>query len=78
MDRSGGNKPREVRGVDVAKRVKVYSTPTCPYCAMAKDFLKEQNIEFEDIDVGANREAAKKMVIFHKFSKGLTPHMPVF
>ena len=44
------------------KKVKVYSTSTCPYCTMAKDFLKEQNIEFESIDVGTDQEAAKEMV----------------
>ncbi|MBW2995547.1 glutaredoxin family protein [Candidatus Woesearchaeota archaeon] len=43
-------------------KVKIYSTPTCPYCTMAKEFLKENKIEFEDIDVAANQEAAKEMV----------------
>lgn len=46
----------------MAEKVKVYSTPSCPYCAMAKGFLNEQNIEFEDVDVGADHEAAKEMV----------------
>ena len=44
------------------KSVKVYSTSTCPYCAMAKDFLKRNNIEFEEIDVGINQQAAEEMV----------------
>lgn len=43
------------------KKVKVYSTPTCPYCIRAKQFLKENNIEFEDIDVSANPQAAQEM-----------------
>ena len=43
-------------------RVKIYSTPTCPYCHMAKDFLKENGISFEDIDVAQNHEAAHEMV----------------
>ena len=43
-------------------KVKIYSTPTCPYCAMAKEFLKEKNIEFEDINVAENREAAQEMI----------------
>jgi glutaredoxin-like YruB-family protein len=42
--------------------VKVYSTPTCPYCHLAKQFLKENNIEFEDIDVSANQQAAQEMI----------------
>lgn len=46
----------------MAKSVKVYSTSTCPYCHMAKDFLAKNNIQFEDIDVGADPEAGKEMV----------------
>lgn len=43
-------------------KVIVYSTPTCPHCHHAKDFLKEKGIEFEDIDVSADREKAMEMV----------------
>lgn len=46
----------------MTKSVKVYSTSTCPYCHMAKDFLAKNNIQFEDIDVGADPEAGKEMV----------------
>jgi len=46
----------------MAKTVKIYSTSSCPYCAMAKDFLKRNNIEFEEIDVGINQQAAEEMV----------------
>jgi len=42
--------------------VKVYSTPTCPYCVTLKEFLKEHNVEFEDIDVSSDREAAEEMI----------------
>lgn len=42
--------------------VKVYSTPTCPYCVMAKRFLKENNIAFDDVNVAADHAAAKRMV----------------
>lgn len=41
--------------------VKVYSTPTCPYCVMAKAFLKQNNIQFEDIDVSKDRKATMEM-----------------
>ena len=44
------------------KKVRVYSTPTCPFCIMAKKFLKDNNIEFEDIDVSRNIKAAREMV----------------
>jgi len=43
-------------------KVKVYSTPTCPWCVKLKDYLKSQNVDFENIDVSADREAAMDMV----------------
>lgn len=46
----------------MAKSVKVYSTSTCPYCIKAKEFLKENNIEFENIDVGVDQERAQEMI----------------
>lgn len=42
--------------------VKVYSTPSCPWCTVAKNYLSSRNIPFEDIDVTRNREAAVEMV----------------
>ena len=44
------------------RQVKIYSTPTCPYCHRAKAYLKEKNISFEDIDVSGNKEAADEMI----------------
>jgi len=41
--------------------VKVYSTPTCPYCRMAKDFLKQNKIPFEDIDVSVDKKLVNEM-----------------
>lgn len=43
------------------KKVKVYSTPTCPYCIKVKQFLKSNNIEFEDIDVSTDQKAVEEM-----------------
>jgi glutaredoxin-like YruB-family protein len=43
-------------------KVKVYSTPTCPYCNATKEFLKENKIEYDDIDVSKDREAAQEMI----------------
>ena len=42
--------------------IKVYSTSACPWCVRAKDFLKANNIEFKEIDVGADKEAAQEMI----------------
>lgn len=44
------------------KEVKVYSTPTCPYCHMVKDFLKSSNVVFQDINVADDRSALEEMV----------------
>jgi glutaredoxin-like YruB-family protein len=44
------------------RKVKVYSTPTCPYCARAKQFLKDNSVDFEDIDVSLNQEKAEEMI----------------
>lgn len=40
----------------------VYSTPSCPYCVMAKNFLKENNILFKDVDVSKDKARAMEMV----------------
>lgn len=45
----------------MGKNVKVYSTTTCPYCIKAKQFLKENSIEFEDIDV-SDQAKAQEMI----------------
>ena len=42
--------------------IKIYSTPTCPYCKMAKTYLKEKGFEYEDIDVSVNETAQKEAV----------------
>ena len=46
----------------MSKKVMVYSTPRCPYCIRAKQFLKDSNVAFEDIDVSMNTEKAREMV----------------
>ena len=42
--------------------IKVYSTPTCPWCLKTKDFLRKNNVKFEDIDVSRDAKAAHEMV----------------
>lgn len=43
-------------------KVRVFSTPTCPYCFALKSFLKGHNIEFEDLDVLADEKAREEMI----------------
>lgn len=42
--------------------VKIYSTPSCHWCVKVKEFLKENDIEFKDLNVAEDRQAAKEMV----------------
>jgi glutaredoxin 3 len=42
--------------------IKVYSTTMCPYCTMAKDFLKKNKVKFEDIQLEGNDEAVQEMI----------------
>jgi glutaredoxin-like YruB-family protein len=44
------------------KKVIVYSTETCPYCVMVKEFLKQEGVEFKDINVGKDHDKAEEMV----------------
>ena len=43
-------------------KVRVFSTPVCPYCVTLKQYLKEHNIEFEDIDVSQDKVASDEMI----------------
>lgn len=42
--------------------VKVYSTPTCPWCNKTKEWLKDNNVKFESIDVSVDKKAAEEMI----------------
>lgn len=43
-------------------KVTVYSTPTCQWCKKTKEFLKKNNVPFNDIDVAADQKAAQDMI----------------
>lgn len=42
--------------------VTVYSTPTCPYCTMSKNFFDSIGVKYKDIDVSRDQAAAIEMV----------------
>jgi len=44
------------------KPVTMYTTPTCVYCRMAKDFFKKHNITFSELDVAEDEVARDEMV----------------
>lgn len=42
--------------------VKIYSTPTCPWCKKVKEFFNANKVAFTDIDVSKDQKAAQEMV----------------
>lgn len=42
--------------------VKIYSTPTCVYCKMAKEFFAKNNIKYEEHNVAEDLKAREEMV----------------
>ena len=42
--------------------VKVYSTPTCPYCKMAKSYLDEKGVAYDDVDVTKDATGRDEMI----------------
>ncbi len=43
-------------------KVLVYSTPECPYCKMVKDYLIENHIDFEEVDISSDKQKLNRMV----------------
>lgn len=44
------------------KTVTIYSTPSCHFCNLAKDFFKKNSIVYTEINVAADKEKAREMV----------------
>ena len=42
--------------------VKIYTTPTCVYCKMAKEFFKSNNVAYEEFNVAIDANAREEMV----------------
>ena len=43
-------------------RIRLFTTPICPYCFSLKRFLQEKGIEVEEIDVSENEIALEEMI----------------
>jgi glutaredoxin-like YruB-family protein len=46
----------------MAHQVKVYSTPTCPWCKRTKQFLDENKIPYQNFDVASDKDARDEMI----------------
>lgn len=44
------------------KKVVVYTSNTCPYCNMAKEYLHDKNIEFEEKNIQTDKEARDELM----------------
>lgn len=44
------------------KKITMYSTPTCHYCNLAKEFFDEKNIKYNTFDVSKDISKRKEMV----------------
>lgn len=43
-------------------KVKIYSTPWCTYCKMAKDYFREKKVDYTDFDVSVDEKARNEML----------------
>ena len=43
-------------------QVIIYTTPTCVYCKMAKEFFKKNNVAYEEYNVAEDDKAREEMV----------------
>ncbi|MEK7658076.1 MAG: glutaredoxin domain-containing protein [Patescibacteria group bacterium] len=42
--------------------IKIYTTQTCPYCVMAKDYFKQKGVQYEEFDVSSDEKAREEMI----------------
>lgn len=44
------------------KKVKIYTTPSCVYCGMAKEWFKENNTAYEEFDVSQDEQKRNYLI----------------
>ena len=42
--------------------VKLYTTPACPYCYTLKEFLKQHQVAFEEIDISQDEKTRDEII----------------
>jgi glutaredoxin-like YruB-family protein len=45
------------------KKVAIYTTPTCTYCRMAKEYFKQKGVHYEEHNVAADTERRQEMIM---------------
>lgn len=46
----------------MANPITIYTTPTCGFCHMAKEYFKSKDIEYDSKDVTADADAYKEIL----------------
>lgn len=46
----------------MTKKIEIYSTPTCTYCNMAKEFFKTNNLDYTEYNVAEDSSKRQEMV----------------
>lgn len=44
------------------KNVKIYSTPSCVYCKMTKEFFKKNSVQYQEFNVADDDKAREEMI----------------
>ena len=42
--------------------VTIYTTPSCVFCKMTKEFFKANNVQYQELDVAADAKAREAMI----------------
>jgi glutaredoxin 3 len=45
----------------MVREVKLYTTPTCPYCKMAKKFLEDNGIKYQEFNIVEDKAAREEL-----------------
>ena len=49
------------KAIKKTQKVRIYSTSTCPWCVKTKEFLKANNVKYQEVNVGADEKARNEM-----------------
>lgn len=45
----------------MVREVKLYTSPTCPYCKMAKKFLDDNGVKYQEFNIAEDKAAREEM-----------------
>ena len=46
----------------MAREIKIYTPPTCPYCRIAKKFLDDNGIKYQEFNIVEDKAAREEMI----------------